>query len=354
MLLPALAWAQPEVNAYAGLKLNEIQLIGSHNSYKPGIEPQLWNIIYAKDSARANALEYGHISLTGQLELGLRNLELDVVHDPKGGRYANPMGLQLIKQAGGIPDPFDTSGDLDKPGLKVFHVPDVDFRSHHLLFVDCLRELHEWSKRHPGHIPVIITINAKDGEEKGLAKLLPFTHDALDSIDLEIKSVFSEKELVTPDLVRGNHARLDEAVLTEGWPPLNRLAGRFMFVLDETGEKLKAYKNGHPGLNGKLLFVNETEGSAEAAFMIINNPMVDGEKIKSLVQKGYMVRTRADANTVQARNNDYSMFKAAMQSGAQVITTDYYLPSRLFPSSYKVIFDGGSYMRKNPVTAMDK
>jgi hypothetical protein len=135
---------------------------------------------------------------------------------------------------------------------------------------------------------------------------------------------------------------------------LNRLAGRFLFVLDETGEKLIAYKKGHPGLEGKLLFVNEAEGSPEAAFMIINNPVADGDKIKSLVQKGYMVRTRADANTVEARNNDYSMFNAAMQSGAQVITTDYYLPSRFFSSSYKVVFKGGSYLRKNPVTAKDK
>ncbi len=343
--------AQQEVNAFAGLRLNQIQLIGSHNSYKPGIEPALWNILHTMDSARAAALQYGHISFTEQLNLGLRNLEIDMVHDPLGGRYANPMGLNLIRQAGGTPLPFDTAGDLKKPGLKVFHVQDVDFRSHHLLFVDCLKELKQWSKNHPGHLPVIITMNAKDGEEKGLSKLLPFTHDALDSIDMEIKSVFSNDELITPDFIRGEASNLENAVLQKGWPTLDKVAGRFMFMLDETGAKLRDYKQGHPGLKGKLLFVNETAGSPEAALMIINNPLADGEKIKALVQKGYMVRPRADANTIEARNNDYRMFNAAKESGAQIITTDYYLPSQFFPSTYKIVFARGSYTRMNPVTA---
>lgn len=344
-------WGQREVDAWKGLRLNEMQVIGSHNSYKPGIEPALWNLLYVKDSARLTALQYGHIPLTAQLDLGLRNLELDVVHDPKGGRYASPKGLQLLKDAGETPLLFDSAGDLKKPGLKVFHMPDVDFRSHHLLFKDCLRELRNWSKLHPGHLPVIITMNAKDGEEKGLAPLLPFTKEALDSIDLEIKSVFTGNELITPDLVRGNSYSLEEAILKNGWPLLDKIAGRFLFVLDETGARLAAYKKDHPGLKGKTLFVTETAGNPEAAFMIINNPVADGEKIKALVQKGYMVRTRADANTLEARNNDYRMFYAAMHSGAQVITTDYYLPSQYFPSAYKVIFNNGGYTRKNPVTA---
>lgn len=349
------AWAygqstqQTALSTSDSIRLNQLQIIGSHNSYKPGIEKPLWGMIYKRDSAAAKSLQYGHISLTKQLDMGLRNLELDVVYDPQGGRYENPLGLKLIKDAGVTPQPFDTANDLAKPGLKVFHVPDIDFRSDHLLFRDCLLALKQWSDVHPDHIPIVITMNAKDENEKGLHELLPFTKAALDSIDLEIKSVFKPNDLITPDIVRGNYSTLESAVLKGGWPLVNRIKGRFLFVLDEQGKKLQRYKDGHPSLKGRVMFVNEVEGQPEAAFMIINDPIKDFDKIQRLVKKGYIIRTRADADTKEARNNDYTTFEAAKKSGAQIITTDYYLPSKYFLSSYKISFDGGTYVRKNPL-----
>jgi hypothetical protein len=341
------ASGQQEADAFHGLHINQLQLIGSHNSYKPGIEPALWNILYAKDSGSAISLQYGHIGFTQQLNVGLRNLEIDVVYDPQGGRYKNPQGLQWVRDAGGTPLPYDTANDLSKPGLKVFHIPDKDFRSHHLLFVDCLKELEQWSEKHPGHLPVIITMNTKDSDSKGVQKLLPFTSEAMDSIDMEIKSVFGQQQLITPDLVRGGYSTLNEAVLKNGWPLISKVKGRFLFVLDETGEKLETYKTGHPSLKGRVMFVNEKEGNPEAAFMIMNDPKKDGAYIQELVTKGYLIRTRADANTKEARLNDYSMFEAAKKSGGQVITTDYYLPSTFFPSTYQVIFKETKYIRRN-------
>jgi hypothetical protein len=61
-----------------------------------------------------------------------------------------------------------------------------------------------------------------------------------------------------------------------------------------------------------------------------------------------MVRTRADADTKEARNNDYNRFEKAKASGAQIITTDYYLPSKLFKSDYKISYEDGSYFSVNP------
>src|SRR5664279_4756229 len=117
-----IASAQSEVNQFSGLHLNQLQIVGSHNSYKPGIEKPLWEMIYKRDSSGAKALQYGHIKLVDQLNMGLGNLELDVVYDPQGGRYKNPLGLKLIRNAGETPEPFDTANDLAKPGLKVFHM----------------------------------------------------------------------------------------------------------------------------------------------------------------------------------------------------------------------------------------
>ncbi|RVT74398.1 hypothetical protein EOD40_12835 [Flavobacterium sufflavum] len=324
------------------IKLNDIQVIGSHNSYKIAIEKPLWNYLFKKDSVLAKSLQYTHIPIEEQLDLGLRNLEYDVLYDPKGGYYSNPKGLAIVKTLGKKPLEYDAANKLAQPGLKMFHIQDIDFRSHYLLFKEGLEALKKWSLKHPNHTPIFILINAKDSN-KNLLKPLPFTKKALESIDAEIRSVFEDSQLITPDLVRGKFHTLEEAVLKKGWPDLDAVRGRFLFVLDEDETKINRYVDGHPGLKNRVLFVNAKEGKPEAAFRIVNNPVKDFEYIKELVAKGYMVRTRADDGTTEARTNDYSRFEKAKASGAQVISTDYYLPSTLFKSSYKVSFENNSF-----------
>lgn len=327
-------------------RLNEIQIIGSHNSYKQAIDPDLWQMIFEADSALARSLEYAHLPLVQQLDLGLRSLELDLFHDPLGGRYAHPLGLAILQQNGKKTAPFDSTGELRQPGLKVFHVQDLDFRSHHLRFKSCLEALKTWSAAHPQHVPIVITMNTKDSpiEKEGAVIPLPFTKAALDSIDLEIRAVFDESRLITPDLIRGNYATLAQAVREQGWPQINDIQGRFLFVLDETGSKLDDYL-GTNQLRGRVMFVDVPEGHPCAAVRIINDPVKDEIDIRRLVAEGYLVRTRADADTWEARANDVSRFECAQNSGAQIISTDYYQPSRFFDSPYRVSFSKGEYVR---------
>ena len=325
--------------------LNDIQVIGSHNSYKIPIEKPLYDYLEKIDTKRMKGLQYGHISLSKQLDLGLRNLELDVFYDPQGGYFSNPKGLDIVKLTGQEPLPYDSEEKLKLPGLKMFHIQDIDFRSHHLLFTEGLEALKKWSDLHPDHYPITILINTKDQKVDQTRTPLPFDKNALNSLDEEIKSVFSHTKLIMPDDVRGNFKTLEEAILKIGWPELNTLKGKFLFVLDEKEERINNYLEGHPSLKGRVLFVNSKEGNPEAAFRIINDPIKNLKYIKELVSKGYMVRTRADAGTKEARNTNYLRFEKAKASGAQVISTDYYIPSTLFKSDFKVIFDDGSYER---------
>ncbi|MGQ1947741.1 phosphatidylinositol-specific phospholipase C1-like protein [Geofilum sp. OHC36d9] len=325
--------------------LNEIQVIGSHNSYKIEIEKPLWNLLYQKDSAKALSLQYAHIPILEQLKLGLRNIELDVFYDPDGGHFSNPKGLDILRENGITPLPYDTLNKLAQPGLKMFHIQDIDFRSHHLLFSDCLQMMKKWSDENPTHTPVFVLMNTKDQKVEGTRDPLPFTKEAFDRLDEEISAVLSEDDLITPDLVRGDCKTLEEAVLKNGWPGLEAMKGRFLFVLDEKAEKIASYLQGHAGLENRILFVNSPEGNPEAAFRIINNPIRDFDYIKDLVAKGYMVRTRADAATRESRILDYTRFDKAKASGAQVISTDYYIPTRLYNSSFKVAFEGNTYER---------
>jgi hypothetical protein len=89
----------------------------------------------------ADGLAYDHPPLRAQLEAGLRSLEIDVYHDPQGGRFLNPAGYRALTAAGvNDPAPHDRTG-LERPGFKVLHIADVDVRSHCPTLQACLAEI---------------------------------------------------------------------------------------------------------------------------------------------------------------------------------------------------------------------
>jgi hypothetical protein len=324
------------------LKINKTQVIGSHNSYKQAIDPLLFKAFTQKDSAAASSLDYEHIPITAQLDLGLRNLEIDVYPDEKGAKYANPKGLQMVAGQ----KPYDPEGKMKQPGFKVLHVPDLDFRTHYFTLIDCLQGLKAWSDAHPDHTPVYITLEVKgkiatDGKTEGI------TAKDFDNLDDILLEHLGEKHMLTPDQVRGKFESLESAVLHDNWPTLKEAKGKFVFVLDDSGSKRDMYIAGHPSLHGRTMFANALPGTPEAAFLIRNN--AKASEIPDLVKKGYLIRTRADSDTREARRNDKSTFEAACQSGAQIITTDYYQKSTHFDSDYSVSFEGSTYFRKNPL-----
>jgi hypothetical protein len=242
---------------------------------------------------------------------------------------------------------------MRRPGLKVLHVPDIDFRSHVYTLREGLLQLREWSDAHPRHLPVAVTMNAKDepAEVPGAVQPLPFDAAAFDAWDAEIRDSLPPDKLLTPDDVRGDLPTLEEAATAHAWPALGRARGRFLFVLDETGPKLETYAEGHPSLKGRVMFVDAREGRPEAAFRIVNDPIRSFHYIQQLVRDGYLVRTRADAGTREARLGDYARMHAALASGAQFVSTDYYRPNPDFGTGYQVRMPGGATARWNPVLA---
>jgi len=319
-------------------RMNQIQVLGSHNSYHVGIDPALFTYLRHKYGQRMDGLEYSHLPIEQQLDIGLRSLEIDVVYDPHGGLYAHPAGLEIEKQ-NHLPSPeYDPRGLMNKPGLKVIHVPDIDFRSNVYTFQQELARLKAWSDAHPHHLPIAITMNAKDDglKEPGFVQPLPFDSAAFESWDSEILKGLGREKLILPDDVRGEYSTLEGAVLAHAWPKLSQSRGKFFFILDETGHKMETYSSGHPSLKGRVMFVNASEGRPEAAFRIVNEPKRDWAYIQYLVRSGYYVRTRADADTVEARAGDYSRWQAALISGAQIISTDYYVPDSRFGTGYVV------------------
>lgn len=330
------------------LKINEIQVIGSHNSYKKAILPEVYRYLSQKDTLNAlPRIQYEHIPILQQLDLGLRNLEIDVYADSKGGKYAHPKILDLVKTT----EPFDPEGKMKKPGYKMIHITDIDYQTWYYTLEDCLKDLKKWSDKHPDHDPVFITLEPKDGKANQFGtEPEHYTSKLFDDLDNELKKYLGKDKIIIPDDIRGSYTTLNEAVVKKNWPKVRDVKGKFLFVMDNNGENRDLYIKDHPSLKGRMIFTNSIPGTPESAVLFMNEPKKDDNVIKDLVKKGYIIRTRADADTMEARSEDYSRFEKAKESGAQIITTDYYYPSKLFKSNYKVSFDNNTYERMNPVT----
>ena len=141
--------------------------------------------------------------------------------------------------------------------------------------------------------------------------------------------------------MRGAHATLEEAITTAGWPTLANSRGKLLFTLDNEDKVRDDYIAGHPALQGRLLFTSSARGTPEAAFLKLNDPIASEAEIRQAVLDGYVVRTRADADTVQARTGDTTMREAALRSGAQWVSTDYEVADPQFGKGYVVAIPGG-------------
>ena len=73
--------------AQAELRINQVQFVGSHNSYKQAMSEPYRTLLSWSDENTAKALEYSHLPLAQQLDLGLRKLELDVFYRPQTGEF---------------------------------------------------------------------------------------------------------------------------------------------------------------------------------------------------------------------------------------------------------------------------
>jgi hypothetical protein len=335
-------------------RLNQIQVIGSHNSYH--IEPSQAEfdlISLVAGPAAAGALQYTHAPLAEQFsDQRVRQIELDVFADPDGGRYATP----LIRQFTGQPPEFDA--DMKLPGTKVLHISDIDYRSTCVSFVACLKAVRTWSRWHPRHAPIAILVEFKDTLDVPIPGLplvepLPWTRDRMLALEREIRSVFARRDLITPDDIRRPGRTLEQSVLRHGWPRLSAARGKVMFMMDNSGLYRDRYIEGNPSLQRRILFTSSEPGQPDAAFVKRNDAVGSAADIRALVRQGYVVRTRADADTVQARTGDTTVRDAALASGAQWVSTDYPVPGLAdrFGTDYFAAIPGRAAARCNPVNA---
>ena len=284
------------------LRVHHLQAKSTHNSYH--IEP---------DGNELLDWAYSHAPLGGQLATqGVRHFELDIRYDAAAERFV------------------------------VFHLKIIDEETQCETLTTCLADIKAWSDGHRAHHPIVVQLEIKDSypgdaQAEGYFGRL---HD-------EIRSVWPAERIVTPAMVRGDHASVGQAVAAVGWPTLGDCRGRVLFTMDNGGELVRAYSNDHSGLANRLIFPASDPGDAYAAVAVLNDP--NDSRIAAAVAANMLVRTRADSSGIEAVNGDTTRLTTALASGAHFISTDFPVP--VPEHDYAVSIPEGTPARCNPGTA---
>jgi len=351
------------------IKINQIQVLGTHNSYAEPVDPKVLelaapiikNAMKSYDSGMSpeqkakfqeyhpngldfnEALNYNHPDFIQQLNAHLRSLELDVYYDPTGNRFNHPASYRVLNEKGAKDlAPHNIQG-LDQPGFKVLHMADIDFRSHYPTLKAALTELRQWSDKNPKHTPIFIMVEAKDSGFPifpNSTQVLPFDQKAYDDLDKEISQYLGKNKIITPKEVQGTFPTLREAVIHGNWPKLEDSRGKFILMLLPGSAGTRSTKDNPYLINGslekRLMFMESEPDDNFGAFILRDNALVRQKEIKEMVQQGFIVRTRADIETYEAKVNDPTRSKAAFSSGAQVVSTDFFKPGNSYGTPYFV------------------
>jgi hypothetical protein len=301
------------------LRLQDVQMLGTHNSYhrRPA------RVIQPNEPA-----DFEHVALDVQLaRQGIRSLELDAYNGPS---------------------------------FPVFHSIVVDDQSNCPTLGACFRTVDEWSRANPGHLTLVLFVEPKAlptnanpaiqaviDSTTSAQRLANWDAAALDRLDRTARAVFGRR-LVTPDDVRGKRATLRDAILKVGWPTLGKVRGGVLLVLNTSGPLRDQYLVGAPSLQGRAMFVPSEPTEPSAAIIKRDHPQP--KHFPELVRENFLVSTRADADAVEARAGDLVRATEAITSGATIVVTDYPVPDTTI-GPYRVALPGTAIARCNPISA---
>lgn len=310
-LVCAAAVPAAELRFDAPLRMNQIQVIGTHNSYHK--RPKTLTIAKMITSATED-WDYEHAPLDVQLDNGVRSFELDI-HNTKDG-------------------------------WAVYHLPMIDPETTCATFRGCLELVRIWSDAHPQHVPISFLIEYKDEGKLIDTREGGLDAESADRLDADVREVFPPGKLIVPDDVRGEFETLEKAILERGWPTLASARGKVFFILHEQGANRELYLKDHPSLKGRAMFVRSEPGRPEAATLVRDNPFSEG--LEDLVRKGYWVRTTAGGPPRDGKK-DSPKREQALASGAQIVSSDY--PPGNSNADFVVALPTNTPARCNPVNA---
>ena len=176
------------------LRLDRVSFVMVHNAYE-------------REAAPPDALHFDDYVAHLYSRLGVRGIELDFAEDLRhwawsvshDDRYAEAMPRQL-----GV----------------------------------YLRALWAWSIKHEPHDPMVVTLEPKS----------VFRTDWAPEFDAYLEANFDPSRIFRPADLRGSSSSLEQAARARGWPTIEALQNRFVFIVSGDGEAARAVAarpNGH-------------------------------------------------------------------------------------------------------------
>ena len=294
------------------IKLNDIQFLASHNSYKKkGSSIGHFFVGLGSSRAEAKAMNYSNHTLSNQLKLGIRSFELDI--------------------------------RLRKDQFNLTHVPLVDNSSVAPDLRLALEEFKLFSIHHPNHFPITILLEIKDDWMILDPSLQTIQQQELVMLNELIKNQLGD-HLYSPHHLLTDELTLKEHIETHGWPSVTSLLGKIMVIL-HAGSFIEPYVMIDESLSDLAMFpsvyAHQTENHY-TSFIIENNPF--DERIFDMVSNHFIVRTRLDSDLII----DLQRREAALLSGAQLLTSDFTVSRTDLKPHQRFFFENDKTIRLRP------
>ncbi len=273
-----------------GAKLTDVSFLASHNSYKQGISKPSAFFYYL--CTLSNKFSYKWPTLTEQLNLGIRSIELDAE--------------KVIGKDG-------------KPYIECSHKYYFDNLSSSMDIVKGLEEIALWSKYNPDHLPITLMIEIKKKD----ISAAPCVTEVSDIMELceKAKQIFGD-DLYTPKQMLGKHRDFTEMREANDYPTLESLRGKVLIYMHAMHNGIfQPYYKQDPTFATLPFFptyhVSDLKEYGKAAlFVLCDNP--NSPNMSELLRQNYLVRTRADKyGYFRSNKRDYTL-----QNKFHIIATD--------------------------------
>lgn len=305
-----------------GVKYNEVQFLGTHNSYQIEATEEYKQLFRTLSDLTfglisAETAEFTMDSLTEQLEVGIRSLEIDI-------------------------ETVDKEGDVS---FIVTHNPQMDNTTGCYDFEKAIEEIKMWSDHNPGHLPVTVIVEPK----KGVIPVNDMKNLTMEYVSV-LEEIISEKmgdTLLTPKDMMGNYGSFKEMREADGWLRLEDTMGKVLFLLHDTTVTSQYIKQDE-SIKSQTMFPMlrfDDRNKEYASFIIDNEPGTAlSHEAESIEKCNLIVRTRADSFP----NADEKRYEKTNNCLSQIISTDY--PVRKNESRYPVYsFDGYTVKLQNKI-----
>ena len=280
-----------------GVKINEIAVLGTHNSYQTLATKEtrfLMNIIDTITFKKLglDTFDFEMDTLTEQLEMGIRNVEIDI----------------------------ETLDEGEKIEFKVTHNSIVDNASSAYDFEKAMEEIKLWSDNNPGHIPVFVIVEPKSFvvEVNGMKK---FSLEYAKELDKILEKTLGDSLLTPEDMLR-NYASFKEMRENDDWLTLKETQGKIIVLLHDC-DVTESYIAIDESIKTQKMFPMlryDDRNESYTSFILENDPWRATERKKENIDEcNLIVRTRAD----KYPNFSTERYEVTEECGSQIITTDF-------------------------------